>query len=45
MDEVADTLAMIEAGIDALAFVGDIDAEAVVEVIYRAMITCACRAL
>ena len=37
MDEIAVTPAVIEAGIDALAFVGDIDAEMVVEVIYRAM--------
>jgi hypothetical protein len=41
MDEIAVTSAMIEAGIDALAFVGDIDAETVVEVIYRAMMKAA----
>jgi hypothetical protein len=37
MGEIAVTAAMIEAGIDALAFVGDFDAEMGVEVIYRAM--------
>ena len=41
MDGIAVTPAMIEAGIDALAFVDDIDAETVVEVIYRAMMKAA----
>jgi hypothetical protein len=41
MDEIKVTPVMIAAGVEALAFVGDVAAETVVEIIFRAMVQAA----